>query len=65
MGNFGFIRLTMARIRGKPPLSPIYYSVRLSASPTSETVPIWTLAILQDYNSLFRPLIGMKFEENL
>jgi hypothetical protein len=35
-GDPGLTRLTTARIRGKPPHSPIYYSLRLSATPTFE-----------------------------
>jgi hypothetical protein len=34
VGNPGLTRLTTTRIRGKPPPSPIYYSLRFSASPT-------------------------------
>ncbi len=35
-GDFGFTRLTMVRTRGKPPRSPIQYSMRYSAAPTFE-----------------------------
>ncbi len=36
IGNFRLIRLTMARIQGKPPPSPIQYFLRYSGAPTSE-----------------------------
>jgi hypothetical protein len=36
MGNSGLIWLTTARTRGKPPPSPIYYSLHYSAAPTSQ-----------------------------
>jgi hypothetical protein len=35
-GNFGLIRLTTARTRGKPPPSPIYYTMHLSTKATSK-----------------------------
>ncbi len=35
-GNFGLTKLTMARTRGKPPPSPIWYSLCLLVTPTSE-----------------------------
>ncbi len=76
--NFGFTRLTTAQIRGKPAPSPIYYSLRYSAAPTSEwhffpglpskspeTVPIWTLGTLTAHISLLRPLIRMRSKANL
>ncbi len=63
---------------GKPPPSPIYYSLRLSAAPTSEWLfvlgfprrspeitMVWTPAILRDYNSLLRPPIGTRYKSNL
>ncbi len=77
-GNPGLTRLTMAQTRGKPPPSPIQYSMRLSTTPTSEwlfvpglprrspeTVPIWTLESLRVHNFLFRPSIGMRSKANL
>ncbi len=36
MGNSGLTRLTTAQTRGKPPPSPIQYSLCLPAAPTSE-----------------------------
>ncbi len=76
--DFGLTKLTMAQTRGKPPPSPIQYSLCLSMAPTSEwffipglprrspeTVLVWTFATLQDYNFLFKPLIGMRSEANL
>jgi hypothetical protein len=36
MGNYGLTRLTTARTRGKPPPSPIQYSMCLFAAPTPE-----------------------------
>ncbi len=77
-GNSGLTRLTTARIRGKPPPSPMQYSLRLSAAPTSEwlfvsglprkspkIVSIWTTTTLQAYNFLIKPPIGVRFEANL
>ncbi len=71
----GLTRLITARTRGKPPPSPIQYSLRLSVAPTSEwlfiprplrggfeIVSVWTPATLRGYNSLFRPLIRMRFD---
>ncbi len=76
-GNSRLTRLTTARIQGKPPPSPIQYTLCLSAAPASKwlfvprlprspkTIPVWTLGTLRDQNSLFRPLIRMKSQENL
>ncbi len=68
--NSRLTRLTTARTQGKPPPSPIQYSLRLFATPTSEwhfvpklprrspkTIPVWTLKTLRVHNSLFRPPI--------
>jgi len=78
MGDFGLTRLTTARTRGKPPPSPIYYSLCISATPTSEwlfllglprrsleTISVWTPRTLQGHNSLLIPLIGMRSKANL
>jgi hypothetical protein len=35
-GDYGFTRLTMARNWGKPPPSPIYYTLQLSMGATSK-----------------------------
>ncbi len=77
-GDLGLTRLTTARTRGKPPPSPIQYSLRYSAAPTSqwhffsglprrspEIVPVWTPGTLEAHNSLLRPPIIMRSEENL
>ncbi len=78
MGDFGFTRFVTAQTRGKPPPSPIQYFIRLSAAPTSEWffVPglakrsfeitkVWTPTILQDYNVLLKPPIGMRLKAKL
>jgi hypothetical protein len=77
-GNFGLTWLTTARTRGKPPPSPIYYTLCFFVAPTSEwlfvprlprgsleIVPVWTLGTLHDHNSLLRPPIGMRSKANL
>ncbi len=78
LGDFGLTRLTTARTREKPPPSPIQYSLRYSAAPTSEwhffpglprrspeIVPIWTPGILVVHNSLLKPSIEMRSEASL
>ncbi len=70
-------RFTMARTQGKPPPSPIQYTLHLSIRPTSkwlfvprlpkgslETTRVGTLATLWGYNFVLRPLIGTGFEAN-
>jgi hypothetical protein len=78
MGNLGLTKLIIARTQRKPPPSPIYYSLRLFARPTStrffilgllkgnpKTAKVWITATLRDYNFAFRPLIGMRFQAKL
>ncbi len=68
----------MAQTQGKPPPSPIQYSLCLSTAPTSEwlfvpglprrspeIVSIWTPKTLGVHNSFLRPLIEMKFKAKL
>jgi hypothetical protein len=77
-GDSKLIRLITARTRVKPPTSPILYSLRLLAAPTSkwffilglprrsfEIVSVWTSTTLQGYNYLFKPSIGMRSIANL
>ncbi len=78
MGNYGLTRFTTARTRGKPPPSPIQYSLHLFAAPTSEwlfvprlprrnleILSVWTLGTLQGHHSLLGPPIGMRSKTNL
>ncbi len=78
MGNPRLTRLTTARTQGKPPPSPIQYTLCLSAAPTFkqffvprlprkslETIPVWTPGTLQGHNYLLKPPIGMRSQENL
>ncbi len=77
-GDLGLTRLTTARTRGKPPPSPIQYSLRYSIAPTSkwhffpgfprrgpETIRVWTPDALVAHNSLLKPPIRMRSEANL
>ncbi len=77
-GNVGLTRLTMAWTRGKPPPSPIQYTLHLSARTTSkwvfvsrfpkgnlETTKVGTPATLQGHNFVHRPLIGMTSKSKL
>ncbi len=77
-GNSGLTRLTTARTRGKPPPSPIQYSLHYSAAPTSEwhfflglpkwspeTVPVQIPGTLGIHNFLLKPLIRMRSKANL
>ncbi len=63
---------------GKPPPSPIQYSLHFHTGPTSEwlvvpglprrspeTVMVWTPKTLGAHNSQLRPPIGMRFKANL
>ncbi len=77
-GDLRLTRLTTAWTRRKPPHSSIYYTLHLSARPTSkwlfvlrlpkgsfETTRVRTLATLQGYNFVFRPLIETRSKTKL
>ncbi len=76
--NSVLTRLTMARTRGKPPLSPMQYTIQLSTGATSkwlfvprvpsgspEILTTGFLATLRAYNFLCRPPIVMRSKEKL
>jgi len=77
-GQHGLTWLTMTWTRGKPPPSPIYYSLHCFSAPASKwllfpglprrspkTVSVWTLGTLGAHNSQLKPWIGMRSEANL
>ncbi len=76
--DLGLTRLTMAWTRGKPPPSPIQYTLHLPGRVASEWLFVPGLpngsleiakvespATLQDYNFLCRPLIKMRSKPKL
>ncbi len=78
MGDFRFTRLTTAQIRRKPPSSSIQYTLHLFARVTSKwflvsglpkrspkTIKAKTPAILQGYNFVLKPPIGMRSKAKL
>jgi hypothetical protein len=78
MDKHGLRRLTMARTWGKPPPSPLYYTLCLAMGPTpkyhfvlglpngsSEIPKIGTPATLESHNFVCRPLIEVRSEEKL
>ncbi len=77
-GKFGFTRLTMARTWGKPPPSPLQYTLCLSIRPTSkwhfvsrlpngslEILTTRTPVILRAHNFVCRPLMEMRSKTKL
>ncbi len=77
-GQFRLTRLTTAWTWGKPPLSPLQYTLRLSMKPTSkwhfvpgfpsgspETAKIGTHVALGAHNFACRPWIEMRAKEKL
>jgi len=77
-GYLGLIWLTTTQTRGKPPPSPIYYSMHLSAALASkwlffpglpkwspETIPIWTPGTLGAHNFSPQTWIGTRSEPKL
>ncbi len=78
MGNLGLTRLTMTRTWGKPPPSPLQYTLRLSMGATSKwlfvsgfpngspEIPIVeTLTTLGVHNFMCRSPIVIRSKENL
>ncbi len=78
MGKLRLTRLTMAQTWGKPPPSPLYYTLWLATGPTSKWhfvsgLPSWSLeipkvgtpVILGAHNFVFRPTIDMMFKAKL
>ncbi len=76
--NSRLTKLTTAWTQGKPPPSPIQYSLRFSVAPTfkwffvpgfprknPEIVLVWTPKTLRDHNSLVKPLIRIRSTANL
>jgi hypothetical protein len=78
MGKHKLIRLTKAQTSGKPPPSPLYYTLCLATRLTPkchfvvglpngsiEIPEAGTFVILGPHNFLQKPLIEMKFEAKL
>ncbi len=77
-GNLGLTRLITARIRGKPPPSPMQYTLHLRTRVASEWLfvlgfpngspkitKVGSPTTLWDYNVLCRPPIRMRFKLKL
>ncbi len=69
-GQLKLTRLTTVRTWGKPPPSPLQYTLRLSTRPTSKILTIgtpttWTSATLGAYNFACRPVIEMSSKAKL
>jgi hypothetical protein len=78
MSKHEFTRFTMAWTWGKPPPSPLQYTLCLVTRPTPkchfvlelplgspEIFKVGTFATLGAHNFMYRPSIEMRFKENL